>query len=135
MAISVVYRQSTGSIPNSGAVLPTSLLSHYRFEIPCRPMLSKISLFELLRTTRSILGHTVPSCVCIFTFLGVLFSAFHRENISYHEVKQTATTYQAAKLSLSGPGAPFAGWIVSGKGWESFDTHGKLPNDDQTPPP
>jgi len=59
--------------------------------------------------------------------------SFHRESISYHKVKQTATTYQAAKQSLLGPSAPFAGWIVSGEEWESFDAHGELPSDVRTP--
>lgn len=63
----------------------------------------------------------------------MLHSAFHRENISYHKVKQTATTYQAAKRSLLGPSAPFASWIVSGEEWESFDAHGELPGEVRTP--
>ncbi|KAI9448569.1 adenosine deaminase/editase [Lactarius indigo] len=65
-----------------------------------RPMLSKIALFELSRTTL-------------------------HESTSYHATKQTANTYQAAKRSLISPGAPFAGWVVSGEEWESFDTHGE----------
>jgi hypothetical protein len=32
-------------------------------------MLSKLSLFELTRTTMNILGHQVPRCVRLFTFL------------------------------------------------------------------
>jgi hypothetical protein len=62
--------------------------------------------------------------------LSVPYSTFQRESTSYYEVKQTATTYQAAKQSLMGPGAPFAGWIVSGEEWESFDARGNLPGDD-----
>jgi hypothetical protein len=53
----------------------------------------------------------------------------HRESTSYHEAKQAATTYQAAKRRLIGPNAPFAGWVVSGEEWESFDVHGNLRSD------
>jgi tRNA-specific adenosine deaminase 1 len=48
------------------------------------------------------------------------------ENASYHGAKQSVTTYQAAKRSLLGPGAPFASWVVSGEEWESFDAHGDV---------
>ncbi|KAH9991441.1 hypothetical protein BJV77DRAFT_1060715 [Russula vinacea] len=81
----------------------------HRFNSKFRPMLSKISLLGLLYTTLSTLGFPVPL-----------------ESASYHEVKQTATTYQAAKRCLIGPNAPFAGWVVSGEEWESFDAHGEL---------
>lgn len=60
-----------------------------------------------------------------FSLYGLLLS-FHRENASYHEAKQAATTYQAAKRCLIGPNAPFAGWVVSGEEWESFDAHGEI---------
>jgi len=134
MVRSEVYRQSTGSILNSGADLATCLSQSLPFRTTVHsPILSKVSLFELSRTTLSILGHLVPRCVRLFTFFIMLHSAFHRENISYHKVKQTATTYQAAKQSLLGPSAPFASWIVSGEEWESFDAHGELPGDVRTP--
>ena len=133
MVRSEVYRQSTGSILNSGADLATCLSQSLPFKPPYSPILSKVSLFELSRSTLSILGHLVPRCVRLFTFFIILHSAFHRESISYHKVKQTATTYQAAKQSLLGPSAPFAGWIVSGEEWESFDAHGELPSDVRTP--
>ena len=32
--------------------------------------------------------------------------------------------YQAAKRSLRGDGAPFSGWVKSGRDWESFDSEG-----------
>jgi len=80
--------------------------------MPRSPMLSKISLLELTRVTLSMLGHQVPP-----------------ENVSYHQVKQAATTYQVAKRSLLGPAAPFAGWVISGEEWESFDACGNLPSD------
>ncbi|KAF8270878.1 adenosine deaminase/editase [Lactarius quietus] len=73
-----------------------------------RPVLSKLALFELSRTTLSVLGHTMPP-----------------DGASYHAAKKAATTYQVAKRSLLGPGAPFTGWIVSGEEWESFDVHGE----------
>ncbi|KAI9507168.1 adenosine deaminase/editase, partial [Russula earlei] len=88
----------------------------HRFVSKFRPMLSKISLFELSRMTLSVLGHPVPP-----------------ESASYYQVKQAATTYQAAKRSLLGPSAPFAGWVVSGEEWESFDARGDLPSDAQVP--
>ncbi len=59
-------------------------------------------------------------------------TSFHRERASYHEAKQAATTYQAAKRCLIGPNAPFAGWVVSGEEWESFDVHGELRSEAQT---
>jgi hypothetical protein len=78
----------------------------------------------------------VARCFCgstCFPFsLYGLQSSFHRESASYHEAKQAATTYQAAKRCLIGPNAPFAGWIVSGEEWESFDAHGELRSKAQT---
>lgn len=61
-----------------------------------------------------------------------LESSFHRESTSYHEAKQAATAYQAAKRCLIGPNAPFAGWVVSGEEWESFNAHGELRSDAPT---
>ncbi|KAH9983470.1 adenosine deaminase/editase [Russula compacta] len=87
----------------------------HRFSSKFRPMLSKTSLFDLSRSTLSILGHQVPL-----------------ESATYYEVKQAATTYQAAKRLLLAPGAPFAGWVVSGEEWESFDTRGALSGDVET---
>jgi len=81
----------------------------HRFKSKFRPILSKVSLMGLSHTTLGVLGRTV--------FL---------ESASYHEAKQAATTYQAAKQCLIGPNAPFAGWVVSGEEWESFDAHGEL---------
>ncbi|KZT72685.1 hypothetical protein DAEQUDRAFT_664117 [Daedalea quercina L-15889] len=40
--------------------------------------------------------------------------------VTYHENKQTATDYQAAKEALEGSSGPFAGWIRSGQEWDSF---------------
>ncbi|KAH8986322.1 adenosine deaminase/editase [Lactarius akahatsu] len=80
----------------------------HRLNPKFRPMLSKLALFELSRTTLNVLGHAMPP-----------------EGASYHAAKQTANTYQVAKRSLLSPGAPFAGWVVSGEEWESFDTHGE----------
>ena len=49
-----------------------------------------------------------------------------RISISYHTLKQTAKEYADARLALKGPGGPFAGWIISGKTWESFDKDGQI---------
>ena len=57
--------------------------------------------------------------------LSYLSRVFDSEGASYHAAKQAASTYQVAKRSLLGPGAPFAGWVVSGEEWESFDAHGE----------
>ncbi|KAH9175116.1 adenosine deaminase/editase [Lactarius sanguifluus] len=80
----------------------------HRLNPKFRPMLSKLALFELSRTALSVLGHAMPP-----------------EGASYHAAKQTANTYQVAKRSLLSPGAPFAGWVVSGEELELFDTHGE----------
>jgi len=128
------YRQSTGSFPSSGACPQSRLLVSNCLKIPHSPMLSKISLLELSRVTLSVLGHQVPPCVCMFAFLGG-HSTFHRENASYYQAKQAAATYQVAKRSLLGPSAPFAGWVISGEEWESFDACGNLPSDAHEPLP
>jgi len=39
------------------------------------------------------------------------FSSIPGEGVTYREVKQSMTQYQAAKERLMGHGAPFAGWI------------------------
>ncbi|KAF8495174.1 hypothetical protein F5888DRAFT_1712710 [Russula emetica] len=109
MARNAVSRQGTGSNPNSGAVALFNLAYLLCSEMPPSPILSKVSLMGLSHTTLGVLGRTV--------FL---------ESASYHEAKQAATTYQAAKQCLIGPNAPFAGWVVSGEEWESFDAHGEL---------
>ena len=89
-------------------------------------MLSKLALFKLSHATLSALGHAIPPCVLYLYVCHrlLLITAFHSEGASYHAAKQAANTYQAAKRSLLGPGAPFAGWVVSGEEWESFDAHG-----------
>ena len=60
--------------------------------------------------------------VCDISYLS---RGFLREGTSYHAAKKAANTYQVAKQSLLGQGAPFAGWVVSGEEWELFDTHGE----------
>ncbi|KZT12898.1 uncharacterized protein LAESUDRAFT_640421 [Laetiporus sulphureus 93-53] len=45
-----------------------------------------------------------------------------KPNATYHELKQSSTKYQAAKALLQGGKGPFAGWVVSGIEWESFDS-------------
>ena len=99
-------------------------------------MLSKISLMGLSHTTLSVLGRTVFLWVFFCSlFLYKLQSYIHRESTSYHEAKQAANAYQAAKRCLLGPNAPFAGWVISGEEWESFDVHGELRNETQTGQP
>lgn len=66
------------------------------------------------------------------TTLSALGNTEFLESASYHEAKLAATTYQAAKRCLIGPNAPFAGWVVSGEEWESFDVHGELRSETQT---
>jgi hypothetical protein len=97
-------------------------------------MLSKVSLMGLSHATLGVLGRTAFLWVYMFPFLSVWtpsHPSFHRESASYHEAKQAATTYQAAKRCLIGPNAPFAGWVVSGEEWESFDVHGELRSEAQ----
>jgi tRNA-specific adenosine deaminase 1 len=49
-----------------------------------------------------------------------------RAGRTYFQVKQTASDFQLAKHALMGEGRPFAGWLRSGKEWESFDVDGEL---------
>ena len=77
-------------------------------------------------------GVSVGLLVSLFNCMDSSHPSFHRESASYHEAKQAATTYQAAKRCLIGPNAPFAGWVVSGEEWESFDAHGELRSEAQT---
>ena len=70
-------------------------------------------------------------CLLVSCFTVYPYSTFRRESDSYHQVKQAATTYQTAKRCLLGPGAPFAGWVVSGEEWESFDARGDLRSEAQ----
>lgn len=41
-------------------------------------------------------------------------------------MKLRATTYQAAKRRLTGPEAPFAGWVSTGSVWQQFNAHGDV---------
>lgn len=70
-------------------------------------------------------------CLLVSFFLFVPYSTFPSESASYHEVKQAVTTYQAAKRCLLGPNAPFAGWVISGEEWESFNARGDLRSEAQ----
>ncbi|KIJ56582.1 hypothetical protein M422DRAFT_218058 [Sphaerobolus stellatus SS14] len=74
-----------------------------RLKSRLRPFISKIALFTLYR---DVLNHLSLSPLMPST--------------TYHEAKQAATDYKKAKAILLGPKGPFAGWIVSGKTWESF---------------
>ena len=52
---------------------------------------------------------------------------------TYHEAKANAMSdsefrndFQAVRAALKGPGGPFAGWVVSGHEWESFNVEGNV---------
>jgi len=81
----------------------------HRFNEKFRPLLSKISIFALYRSTQQALGLPLLP-----------------ETTTYYATKQSVTPYQAAKQVLHGPSAPFAGWIRSGAKWESFDPQGTV---------
>ena len=131
-ARSEVYRQSTGSILSSGADLATCLSQSLPFRTTVQPdTLKDFPIRAYPHHSQHSWSPGAPVCPRVYVFI-ILHSAFHRESISYHKVKRTATTYQAVKRSLSGPSAPFAGWIVSGEEWESFNAHGELPRDVRT---
>lgn len=71
--------------------------------------------------------------MCLLVYVvGSPHSTLYRESATYHEVKRAAATYQAAKRLLLASGAPFAGWVVSGEEWESFDARGALSSDAET---
>ena len=50
--------------------------------------------------------------------------------MSYYAAKRLDTAYQAARSALKGPVGPFSGWLVSGRGWESFNSEGRLLDSD-----
>ena len=124
-----VYRQSTGLILNSGEVplfLPPCLYVTVSKRCPVRCS-QRFPCWDFHKLPSTLLvPQYLCASLCFCVSVHVLHSTFHRESASYHEVKQTATTYQAAKRCLIGPNAPFAGWVVSGEEWESFDAHGEL---------
>ncbi|KAF8520072.1 adenosine deaminase/editase [Gautieria morchelliformis] len=72
-----------------------------------RPLVSKLALFGLHQQT--------------LTHLSLLQIP---PGTTYHEMKQAATAYQAAKLILHAPHHPFTGWVVSGEKWENFTVDG-----------
>lgn len=72
------YPRNTGSILNFGKALCSRVHSRLGSGRPCRPMLSKLALFELSRTTLRVIGHAMPSYVCTFTF--VLSPPIHHES-------------------------------------------------------
>ncbi|KAI5124777.1 hypothetical protein M0805_005411 [Coniferiporia weirii] len=77
-----------------------------------RPRLCKLQLLRLhLETVRALGTHAEP-----------------RPDETYYDVKQSDTAYCAARSALKGPGGPFAGWVVSGEPWESFDAEGNIVN-------
>lgn len=47
--------------------------------------------------------------------------------MTYHDAKALSDPdFQVARTALKGPSGPFAGWVVSGREWESFDVEGKV---------
>jgi hypothetical protein len=122
-----------------------------QFQIPVRSLFLMLPIFSVLNAAQSNAlegfpdgafthyprgswphGVSVGLLGSLFNCLDSGYPSFHRESASYHEAKQAATTYQAAKRCLIGPNAPFAGWVVSGEEWESFDAHGELRSEAQT---
>ncbi|KAG2148066.1 adenosine deaminase/editase [Suillus clintonianus] len=77
----------------------------HRYKIIFWPRLSKVSLFQLYRQTRSIQNLPPES-----------------KTMTYYQVKESMTQYQTAKNCLLGGGRPFSGWIRSGARWENFDS-------------
>ncbi|KAH8118517.1 hypothetical protein DFH11DRAFT_1686674 [Phellopilus nigrolimitatus] len=70
-----------------------------------RPRLCKLQLYMLCEETTKDLGTT------------------------YYEAKKSDVAFQAARHALKGPKGPFAGWVVSGKPWESFDIESHVYDD------
>ncbi|KAL5527549.1 hypothetical protein ACEPAG_6350 [Sanghuangporus baumii] len=79
------------------------------------PRLCKLQLFRLYEETSRILN--IPT---------------YPPGTTYHDVKQSNSQFQIARSALKGPAGPFAGWLVSGKKWESFDAEGGIFEDDST---
>ncbi|KAF8592474.1 adenosine deaminase/editase [Ramaria rubella] len=81
-----------------------------------RPLVSKLALFALYQQTLMQIGLS-----------SMAYTHLETDNPSpettYHEAKQAASDYQEAKLALRTRGI-FAGWVISGKKWESFTVDG-----------
>ncbi|KAI0092452.1 adenosine deaminase editase [Irpex rosettiformis] len=76
----------------------------HRSKPKLRPLLSKISLFELYQRTTQL-------CV----------NQLSDSKLTYLEAKRAAIDYQTAKRALRvADGAPFAGWLKTGSAWEEF---------------
>ena len=132
MARSAVYRQSIGSIPNSGADQPLFPSLSLPFRNAAQPdALKDITIGAFPHYLQHPWPPVASVCLLVSVFLFVLYSTFPSESASYYEIKQAATTYQAAKRCLLGPNAPFAGWVISGEEWESFDARGDLRQPEQ----
>ncbi|KAI0080691.1 adenosine deaminase/editase [Panus rudis PR-1116 ss-1] len=85
----------------------------HRHKPKFRPILSKISLFNLFRKLEDAQHHHTDD------------QTQHNDcELTYHEVKETMSTYQDAKAVLLSQGCPFSGWIQSGAKWENFDING-----------
>ncbi|OCB87454.1 hypothetical protein A7U60_g5359 [Sanghuangporus baumii] len=73
------------------------------------PRLCKLQLYRLYEETSRILD--LPTFV---------------PGTTYHDAKQSNSHFQIARSALKGPAGPFAGWLVSGKKWDSFDVEGNI---------
>lgn len=89
----------------------------------------QIAAFSTIRGAEAGFG-TPGICVCLSRlsqFDHNLIMKSSRSSTTYHEAKAASSAgYQAARSALKGPGGSFAGWIVSGRPWESFDLDGKV---------
>jgi tRNA-specific adenosine deaminase 1 len=94
------------------------------FHVTNRPLVSKLALFALYKSTLIHLNLPPMQYVYRHPFNAVFEHGISRSDATYHSVKHAATAYQIAKSILTSPHGPFAGWIVSGKQWEAFTADG-----------
>ncbi|KDQ64964.1 hypothetical protein JAAARDRAFT_28624 [Jaapia argillacea MUCL 33604] len=80
----------------------------HRYKEKFRPILSKISLFNLYLQTIQTLNLPAPP-----------------PEQTYHTTK-SLSTYQSTKNLLQTSPSIFSGWLRSGKRWESFDSAGRV---------
>ena len=54
------------------------------------------------------------------------YVVMRRSDTTYFQAKNVDNRHQAAREALKGPVGSFAGWIVSGSQWESFNLEGAV---------
>ena len=54
------------------------------------------------------------------------YVAMRRSDTTYFQAKNVDNRQQAAREALKGPVGLFAGWVVSGSQWESFNLEGAV---------